>query len=104
MKIIITTIDDKHKAEELSKKLLEEKIVACVNRIKTKSVYWYKDKIEENDEFMLMIKTRDDVAEKVMDFVKSIHPYEQPVIELINVEKMNEEAEKWLNEVMNNSN
>ncbi len=68
---------------ETSKKLagilVEEKIAACVNIIPSiTSIYWWKDKIEENDENLLIIKTTGANQDKLKNAIKKIHPYDTP--------------------------
>jgi len=99
MRIVRTTIDDKEKAEEISERLVEERLVACVNIIPVRSVYRWKNKIEKEDEFVMTIKTRENLVDDVIERIKQLHPYELPVIEVVHTEKANEEAEQWLNEV-----
>eukprot|EP00744_Colponema_vietnamica_P025879 GILI01038205.1.p1 GENE.GILI01038205.1~~GILI01038205.1.p1 ORF type:complete len:140 (-),score=17.28 GILI01038205.1:67-486(-) len=64
-------------AKSLSTKLLENKLVACVNLIPgVKSMYWWQDKIDESDEVIMMMKTRSGLVEELTTFVRQNHPYE----------------------------
>ncbi len=98
MKIVYTTVDKKEKAEEIATKLVQEKLAACVNVVAAESIFSWKGAIEKEDEFFMVIKTKEDLADNLVDKVKELHPYELPVIEIIDT-KINKEAEKWLNEV-----
>ncbi len=97
MKIIITTVTKKKDAEKLAQALLKEKMVACVNIFPVKSVYLWKGKTEKSKEIVMMIKTGDNLAKKTLQRIKELHPYELPVIEVIDA-KTNKEAENWVNE------
>jgi periplasmic divalent cation tolerance protein len=101
LKIILTTIDNEQKAEEISNTLLKLKLAACINMIPTKSRYWWKSKIEKNNELTLVIKTTKDLVDKTTEKIKQIHTYELPVIEVINIEKVNEGVNEWVKEVCN---
>ena len=99
MKIVLTYLDDESKAEQMINTLLQEKLAACINIFPCRSRYWWKGKLEQNQEFVIWIKTKDLLANKVMQRIKQLHPYDLPVIETINVEAANSAAEKWIDEV-----
>ncbi|MFZ3077199.1 MAG: divalent-cation tolerance protein CutA [Candidatus Aenigmatarchaeota archaeon] len=98
MKIILTTCPEKE-SEILAQKLLEEKLCACISITNAKSLYWWKGKIEKGNEVLLIIKTKDDLADKLMKRIKEIHSYENPEIIVLNVEKAAEKYLKWIDEV-----
>jgi len=98
-KIILTTIDNGHKAEEIAEALLKEKIAACVSIVPVTSHYWWKNHIERSEEFQLMIKTKEKLVDEVINKIKKLHTYDLPVIDVIDVEKSSEGEEKWINEV-----
>tara|TARA_Y100000310_G_scaffold322158_1_gene380818 strand:- start:1173 stop:1481 length:309 start_codon:yes stop_codon:yes gene_type:complete len=102
MKLVITYLDDDQKIEEMINVLLQEKLAACINTFPCKSTYWWKNKIEKNQEQMIWIKTKDNLVEQVMKRVKELHSYEIPVIDVVDVEKINPGAETWINEVLKN--
>jgi len=59
--------------------LVKEKIAACVNIISNiLSMYWWKDKIEESEENLLIIKTTSTNQNKLKEIIKKNHPYETP--------------------------
>lgn len=98
MKIILTTCGEKD-SEDLARKLLEEKLCACISITNAKSLYWWGEKIEKGNEALLIIKTKDEFADKLMKRIKEIHSYENPEIIVLNVEKTAEKYLKWVDEV-----
>lgn len=98
MKLIMTTCPQ-DKAEEITDLLLEEKLVACVNRIgSVKSKYFWKGKIQADDECILFLKTTDELAGRTIKRLEKIHPYEVPEIVLLKVEDVNSSYLKWVTE------
>jgi periplasmic divalent cation tolerance protein len=98
MKFVITTcpID---KTEKIRDEILQEKLVACYLVIPLKgSKYWWKGKIT-SEEDLLVFKTRDDLVDKVFKRIKELHPYDVPFIAELNLEKVYDKYEDWLNEV-----
>ena len=84
IKIILTTIDDEAKANEFSKKLVGNKLAACVSMLKIKSTYFWAGKIEESWEFLLFIKTHSDKLKDVVDWIRENHPYNVPEIIILD--------------------
>ena len=99
MLIIFTTVDSKEKAEELAKALLKERLAACISYWEVGSKYWWNNAIEEAQEYVLKIKTVEEVRERIVERLKALHPYEVPEIVIVKAEAEGEYG-KWLrNEV-----
>ena len=60
--------------------LVNENLVACVNFFPVESVYRWKEKLTEDKEYALIMKTRKSLYRKVEKKIKEIHPYEIPAI------------------------
>ncbi len=101
MKVITTTVDNQDSAEKIAQALLTEKLVACVNFFPVKSVYTWKSKIENSEETLLRIKTKQSLVTETINKIKEVHPYDLPVIEVINTET-NEKVKEWIDEVVKN--
>ncbi len=83
-------------ARKIAKHLLEKRVIACANVVpEIDSMYWWKGKLEEADEALLIIKTREQLKGKVQKEVEKLNRYELPVIELFET-NINSKAEKWI--------
>ncbi|MHA2364706.1 MAG: divalent-cation tolerance protein CutA [Candidatus Hodarchaeales archaeon] len=79
--MIISTFPSKTDALKIGRKLLEERLIACVNILSSiTSLYWWENSIEEEEEVILLIKTAPELEEEVMNRIKQLHPYEIPAI------------------------
>jgi len=78
--MVWTTVDDASAAESIAAGLVEESLAACVQRIAIESTYRWKGKIENAKEFLLLAKTKSQLAPKVAEFIRARHPYELPEI------------------------
>ena len=58
-------------------------------------MYWWKGKLEKSDEWLLSIKTRNTLYEKLEAMIKKLHPYETPEITAIPLSGSREYLE-WL--------
>ena len=78
--MIYTTLPEEAVAEEISKTLVNENLVACVNFFAIRSVYKWEDKLNEDEEYALIMKTRESLYGKVEKRLKELHPYEIPAV------------------------
>ncbi|RLF27590.1 MAG: divalent-cation tolerance protein CutA [Thermoplasmata archaeon] len=79
--VVYTTIDNMHDAKKIARSLVEEKLAACVNIIPNiESIYRWKGKIDEDNEYILIAKTTDGNVKKTIRKIKELHTYELPDI------------------------
>jgi periplasmic divalent cation tolerance protein len=78
--IAITTVGNGAAADNLARALVESRLAACVQVMPIQSYYTWQEKLNIDDERMLMIKCRHaDVAE-IETFIRARHDYEIPEI------------------------
>nr|WP_321351302.1 divalent-cation tolerance protein CutA [uncultured Methanoregula sp.] len=73
------------RSTDLAKRLLEKELVACINILPVRSLYRWKGESCDEEEHLLIIKTRRDLAEQVIRALKAMHPYEVPEIIVLPV-------------------
>lgn len=95
MILIYITCKDNKEAKKISKHLLEKRLVACTNIHPIESMYWWKGKIQDDKEVVVLAKTGEKNYEKVKEEVKKLHSYEIPCILRIRAEA-NKEYNKWI--------
>ena len=79
--VVFITVSSFEEGEKIAKALINEKLAACINIIdRLKSVYWWKGEVEESSEALLIVKTRTDLFNKLVDRVKELHSYTVPEI------------------------
>ncbi len=77
--------------------MVKEKLCACVNIFpEMNSIYWWKGKIEEANEAVLIAKTTKNKFKKLSARVKELHSYECPCILQIEITDGNKEYVSWL--------
>ncbi|MBC7127346.1 MAG: divalent-cation tolerance protein CutA [Candidatus Methanosuratincola petrocarbonis] len=95
--VSIITVGDLRQGEEIARRLVEERLAACVNILPSmRSVYRWKDRVEESTEFMLIVKTEQRVFEKMKKRVLELHSYELPEIIALNVSEGLESYLDWI--------
>ena len=91
------TTKNKSEAKKIGKVLLQERLAACVNIFDNmNSMYWWKGKIEEANETVLIAKTTKKLFPKLAKKVKAIHSYSVPCILQIPVTDGNKEYVEWI--------
>ncbi|MEB3806348.1 MAG: divalent-cation tolerance protein CutA [Desulfurococcales archaeon] len=84
---------------EIARSIVERRLAACVNVVSgVKSLYLWKGALESDGEDLLIIKTRIDKLEKLIDEVKEMHPYEVPEIIALPIIAGNNDYLKWIDE------
>ncbi len=85
--VLLTTLKNKAEAESLAKILLEEKLCACIQLFPISSYYHWEGKMENSDEFLLLIKTKQALYAEVEKRILELHPYDVPEIISLPVEE-----------------
>lgn len=93
--VVFITAPTEDEAAKIGKTLIEEKLAGCVNIIKgIRSVYSWQDKIEDEPEVLMVVKTKKELFTQLEKKVKLLHSYSVP--EIIGI-KINEGSEDYLN-------
>lgn len=78
-RLVLTTCGSEDEARKIARHLVEHRLAACVNIVpKIQSVYRWQGKVEEGEEWLLLIKTTTDKFSQVRDAIRSLHSYEVP--------------------------
>lgn len=68
------------RSEDLAKRLLEKELVACVSILPVRSLYRWNGEQCDDEEHLLIMKTRRSLVDAVVRTLKAMHPYEVPEI------------------------
>lgn len=79
--LVYITTSGEEESKKIGRMVVEERLAGCVNIIPTiESFYWWKGEIEEDNESILIAKTKVSNVENIIKRVKEIHSYENPAI------------------------
>ncbi|KAK9767424.1 hypothetical protein K7432_002823 [Basidiobolus ranarum] len=97
IRMIFVTCPGEEIAKRISRGLLTEKLVACINMIpKVTSMYWWDEEIEESTEVLLMIKTAQEKMNQVIQYVNDNHPYDVPEVISVKIDDGSREYLNWV--------
>lgn len=98
--IIFITASSEEEAQKIAIALVNEKLVACVNIIPgIRSIYWWEDKVCQEDEVMLIAKSTQSLFPSIMNRVKSLHSYQVPEIISFPISEGLPEYLNWISKV-----
>ena len=97
--VVLSTVGSAEDAARLARALVERRLAACVNVVPgVRSVYRWKGQVEEEDERLLVIKTRRDRFEALREALAALHPYELPEAIVLPIEAGHAPYLAWLDE------
>jgi periplasmic divalent cation tolerance protein len=92
------TTGTRQEAEKITRSLLDQKLIACANIVgPVSSLFWWKEKINQENEFLVLMKTRSALFKNLATTIKQIHSYEVPEIIAISITKGEQSYLEWLN-------
>ena len=95
--IIIVTTAGREEAETIVQRLLEARLIACANIIGPVSSHFrWSGKMEKTEEYLILMKSRQDLFEKLSETVKALHNYEVPEILALPVVEGSKAYVDWL--------
>lgn len=96
--IVVVTIDDEAKAQQIARTLVAEGLAGCVQISPIRSIYRWQGEVEESNEFRLDIKMRAADYPALEERVRQLHPYETPEIVRIDIVDGYRPYLDWLDE------
>ncbi|MCW4016175.1 MAG: divalent-cation tolerance protein CutA [Candidatus Bathyarchaeota archaeon] len=79
--IVIMTASNKEETVNIVRTLLEERLIACANIVEhVSSFFWWQGKIEQETETVAIMKSHENLFEKLSKRVTELHSYDTPEI------------------------
>ena len=95
--LIYITAATRDEAVSIGRTLVESRLAACANVLAgITSIYWWEGAVTEDDEVSLLVKTREELVDKVVEKVKEIHSYDCPCVISIPISGGNPEFLDWI--------
>jgi periplasmic divalent cation tolerance protein len=98
-RIVLSTAGSEEEARAIAHALVERRLAACVNIVSLlASVYRWEGKVDNAQEWLLIIKTTQAAFPKVRDAIAELHSYDLPECVMLAIEDGSAEYLKWIEE------
>lgn len=94
--LVLTTIGSTAAAQELVRSLVAERLVACGTMLEGRSIYRWRGDVTEENEVVVLLKTRGEQWEALQAAVTARHPYEVPELLAFPVDRGLGPYLRWL--------
>jgi len=98
--VVYITAPNEEEGAKIARALVEERLAGCVNIVRPiRSIYRWQEKIEDDTETLMIVKTRKLLFESLEKRVRELHSYSVPEIIAVPVVEGSRDYLKWLEEV-----
>lgn len=79
--LILITVPSMDVGKQIAHQLIINRLAACANILPgITSIYTWQGRVNEDQELLLLVKTREVLIDSVIGAVKDVHPYDLPEI------------------------
>ena len=90
-------------ARSMGLSAINEKLAASVDYWAIGSIYPWQGVIEDTEQYMLMLTTEKNIAEKLMKFIGGLHPYSAPMIVRMDSALAHPNFSFWIDTTLSNT-
>lgn len=95
--VVLSTCESEEQAASVARRLVDQRLAACVNILPgARSIYRWKDAIEDESEWLLVIKSRRDLFPAIRAEIEKMHSYEVPEVIALPVVEGSQSYLAWL--------
>lgn len=94
---IYVTCTDASEAQKIASSVVTERLAACANIMAPhQSVYWWEGKLQNAQEVAVILKTREDLFDRLKNRIVELHSYDTPCIVALPIERGHEPYLSWI--------
>ena len=98
--VVLCTVPDAATGRRLAHVLVEQRLAACVNVVPgLTSIYRWQGEVHQDDEELLVIKTRRTLFDALRTRLVAEHPYDVPEVVALPVAAVHAAYARWLADV-----
>ena len=96
--VVLTTVANEQEGIALVRGLLERRVIACGTLLPgARSLYRWEDKIADEQEVVILLKTRSAAMDSLRIAFGELHPYKVPELLGLSVEAGLDKYLEWIN-------
>lgn len=98
--VVFVTTSSEEEASKIARTLVEKRLVACANILgRVRSVFSWEGKVADEQEALMVLKSRDDRFDELSKKIKELHSYSVPEVIAIPISKGLPEYLQWVREM-----
>ncbi len=98
--LVFITVPSREEAEKIARRVVEDRLAACVNIVpQVRSLFTWEGKLSQEDEVLLVVKSRRSRFPALAGTVKELHSYSVPEIIAIPVLEGTADYLQWIVDV-----
>lgn len=98
--VVLVTASSEEEAARIGRALVEGGLAACANVLpRIRSIFRWEGKVSEEQESLMVVKSRSDLFDDLARTVKSLHSYQVPEIIALPIAHGSPEYLAWIHEV-----
>jgi periplasmic divalent cation tolerance protein len=95
--LVLVTAGSEEEAAKIGRTLVEEKLAACASMVpRIRSIYRWKGEIHDEQETLILIKTRTSMFAALRNRIRELHSYEVPEIVALPISRGLREYLDWV--------
>lgn len=95
--LVLCTVPSEEHAQRIAQTLVEEHLAACISIVPgVRSIYRWRDRLCDDPELLLLIKTRRNLFSRLLQRIYDLHPYEVPEVQALEVGESSPAFLEWL--------
>lgn len=98
--VVLVTTSSEEEAARIGRAVVEAKLAACANILPhIRSIFWWEGKVSEEQECLMVLKSRTDLFEELAATIKKLHSYRVPEIIALPITRGSPDYLAWIREV-----
>lgn len=94
---VVTTTDSRDQARTIAQAVVGSRTAACAQVLgPITSLYWWEGRMEESEEYLLVMKTRADSYQALEETIRANHTYDVPEILALPVQTGGADYMAWI--------
>ena len=99
--VVLITAGSEEEATKISRSIVQQELVACVNILpQIRSIFQWEGEVKEEQEWLLIAKTKSRVFQQLVIVVKALHSYSVPEVIALPIQDGLSEYLNWIGDVV----
>jgi periplasmic divalent cation tolerance protein len=96
--LVLITCGDDENARTIARSLVERRLAAGAQMLPIESVYRWQEKVVEDNEVLVLAKTRKERFVEIKTLVEELHSYEVPPVVMVEIDDASAPYLDWIDE------